>query len=205
MEDKPILETSISKKDQRKQRTYQRFVDATKDIIVAEGYEAVTVRKVADITGYTYPTLYHYFGDLNELMWEARSYMIREMAKTLPLKMQHVASGIKGIKEIFRIYMDYYFQYPNVFKFFYFSSLNKPLREDVEKDGDPDFQVIWQELFREMVSDGKLIESAVEVVGKTILYALHGMMTLCLSNNGELTKENIYEDLDSIIDHLLPF
>lgn len=201
---KTILETSTSKKDQRKQKTYQSFLDATKDIIMAEGYEAVTVRKVAEITGYTYPTLYHYFSDLNELMWEARSYMVREMVRTLPFKMQHVASGVDGIKEIFRIYMEYYFQHPNIFKFFYFSSLNKPVSNQLEKDTDPDFQIIWQELFREMVEAGKLTQSAVEVISKTILYAIHGMITLCLSNNGELTQENIYSDLDHIINRLLP-
>jgi len=171
---------------------------------MSEGYGAVTVRKVADITGYTYPILYHYFKDLNELMWETRSYMIREMTKTLPVKMHDVGRGVNGIKEIFKIYMEYYFDHPNVFKFFYFSTFNRPEKEPIKKDDEPNFQIMWQDLFGQLISEGKLKESEFEVVVKTILYALHGMITLCLSNNGELTQENIYTDLDHIIDYLLP-
>jgi len=62
---------------------------------------------------------------------------------------------------------------------------------------------MWKETFRGFVLEGKLHETEIEVVAKLFIYGMHGMLTLCLSNNGELTEEIVYQDLGKMVDYLL--
>lgn len=50
---------------------------------------------------------------------------------------------------------------------------------------------------------GKLKAEDTETVAKTLVYSIHGLITLCFSGNGDLTEENVYRDLDKIIDFVL--
>ncbi|MBN1150043.1 TetR/AcrR family transcriptional regulator [candidate division WOR-3 bacterium] len=58
-----------SKREIRKKRTLGYFVDAACQVIEKEGIQYLSVRKVADIAGYHYATLYSYFKDIHELKY----------------------------------------------------------------------------------------------------------------------------------------
>lgn len=55
-------------KDKRKEMIRTTFIDSCKEIIESEGYEQVSARKIGEISGYSYATLYNYFNDINELL-----------------------------------------------------------------------------------------------------------------------------------------
>lgn len=198
-----MRESANDKKDYRRLRTRKYFLDAAKEIIMNEGSENVTVRKVADLAGYSYATLYHYFTDLNELMWEVRKDMINELVDSLGRKMPNTKDGIESFKEGFRVYISYYFENPNVFRFFYFYCINKPNKLTEEAEPEPDFGAMWNEAFRGLVLEGRLRADDIEAAAKAIIYAIHGMIMLSISNNGDMTEENVYKDLDKIIDYIL--
>lgn len=52
----------------KRRRVMRYFIDAAKDIIDNEGLGALTIRKVADVSGYNSATLYNYFDDLAQLV-----------------------------------------------------------------------------------------------------------------------------------------
>ena len=179
------------------------FLDAAKEMIINEGVESVSVRKIADVAGYSYATLYNYFQDLNELLWCLKQDMINDLVELLQKKMSDVSLDSDGIKRLFNIYISYYIENPNVFKFFYFHNLAKPNRKLEDIGIEPDFNVMMKETFRNFVLEEKLREIDIEVVGKTCIFTVHGMLTLFLSGNGELTEESLNNELDKIIDYLL--
>lgn len=195
--------TNNMKKDQKRLRVKQYFIESAKEIIFKEGSEHVTVRRVADLAGYTYPTLYHYFSDQNELLWEVKKVMVQELAEILQKRVGDLSeTGIKRIRLIFQIYIAYYFENPNVFKFFYYHPLLNPDNSTDQLKYNLDFEAMWQDTFKELVTTGKLEIKNVMVIAKTIIYAIHGMITLSLSNNG-LTQESVFKELDEILDYLL--
>lgn len=67
-------------KNIKKDYVKSKFVEAAKAIILQDGVLSVTVRRIAEITGYSYATIYHYFQDLNELLLETKLSMILDMA-----------------------------------------------------------------------------------------------------------------------------
>lgn len=181
----------------------QLLLNTAKTIIHAEGHDAVTVRRVAKETGYTYPILYHYFKDLGGFLWALRFDMIEDMIEALtpqPVSADPVAS----VRIAFQAYADYFFDHPNVFRFFYFYPFKKPETDDQTYDSfEQRFGQMWQTTFADLVESGYLQPEDVELVAKTIIYALQGMILLSLSANGSMTRALVAAELDRLIDHLL--
>lgn len=194
---------SEDKKNFKRQRIKLHFLEAAKEIIIKDGVENVSVRKVADMAGYSYATIYNYFKDLNELFWDVRSLIIKDITEYMYNKIKEPIYDLEGIKKLFKFYISYYFENPNVFKFFYFHQLSK--RDEVAEGAEtkPNFEEIWNETLKGFVVDGTLKETDVEVISKIFIYTMHGMIAISFSDNDGLTEETVYQDLDRIIDYLM--
>lgn len=193
----------IDKKEIQRERMKSFFLDATKKIILAEGVENVTIRKVADIAGYSYATIYNYFVDLNELLWETKLLMIKDLIMIIDSKIDIKGYDSESIKKIFKTYISYYLENPNIFKFFYLYQLVKTEEKPSSIETQPDFDQMWRNTFKEFIDKGILSLKDLEVISKIFIYSMHGMLTLNFSYNMELTKDSIYRDLDLIVDFLL--
>jgi AcrR family transcriptional regulator len=191
------------KKDLKRQRIKMYFLEAAKELIINEGVENVSVRKVADIAGYSYATIYNYFEDLNELLVDTRSLIIKDIAVYMHNKMNERLYDLEGIKRLLKIYVSYYFENPNVFKFFYFHQLNNKNDRAEGSEEELNFEEIWKETLKGFVMDGTLLDKDIEVISKILIYAMHGMIAISFSYNNDLTEENLCKDLDKIIDYLL--
>lgn len=200
-----LKEIIADKKEIKRERVKAFFLEATKKIIIEEGVENVTIRKVADIAGYSYATIYNYFADLNELLWETKQLMIIDLIETINNRIDFKKYDIDGIKNIFRTYISYYFESSNVFKFFYLFQLDKPKeKENLENNEmQPDFNQMWQDTFKEFIDAGIITVNDLEVIAKILIYSMHGMLTLNFSYYMELTKELVYKDLNLIVDYLI--
>lgn len=191
------------KKIIKKQRIKAYFLEAAREIILNDGVENVTVRKVADIAGYSYATIYNYFSDLNQLLWEVKKLMIYEIYEVLYKKMVGMTKDAEGIKKGFKMYVEYFIKNPNVFKFFYFHHLGKPAQEIEETEEEPDFDSMWEETFKEFVLSGKMRAKDIEVLAKTLIYSIHGLITLYFSEDVDFKGENVYSELDNVIEYIL--
>ena len=63
--------------------TRQAILQATDRLLVEEGYERLSMRRLADRCGYTAPTIYHHFGDKNGLMEAPVDDRFRRLLVTL--------------------------------------------------------------------------------------------------------------------------
>lgn len=55
-------------KEMRRERTKQEFIHASKEIIEKLGIDQVSARRVGELSGYSYATIYNYFNDINHLL-----------------------------------------------------------------------------------------------------------------------------------------
>lgn len=186
----------------KRERVKTYFLDATKKVIINGGVEGVTVRKVADLAGYSYATIYNYFSDLNDLLWEAKKVMINDMLIYMQEKAEITEFNIDMIKKLFKKYIEYYLLNPNIFKFFYFYKVSKPIKQE-KTEPEPDFQAMWKDTFKGFIFNKTLAESDIPVIAQILIYSTHGMLTLFFSGNGDLSEDQIFKDIDQIINKLL--
>jgi DNA-binding transcriptional regulator YbjK len=80
-------ENFMKRKEIQMNRMWKYFVDATAQIIEEEGVENVTIRKIADIAGYTNSTIYNYFEELSHLIFFASMRFLNQYIKELSFYM----------------------------------------------------------------------------------------------------------------------
>lgn len=187
----------------KKERTQREIIQAAKEIVLANGCEAVTVRHLAEVTGYSHTNLYYYFKDLNGLLWVLRLDMIEDMITELASAISPKEDPLEEILDAFYCYSDYFFKHPNVFRFFYFYQFVQPAGDDSYQKLEERFNGIWQNSFFRLVQEGFIQANDIEVVAKTIIYALQGMIMLSFSSNGAAKQEDIKEELKKLIYYLL--
>ncbi len=186
----------------KRERTQKEIMEAAKGIVHDKGHEAVTVRYLAEVTGYSYSNLYYYFKDRNALLWKLRIHMIEDMIEELTNVSPSGEDSIDEILSAFYRYADYFHKHPNVFRFFYFYPFTQPEEDDSYQKLEQRFQGIWAVSFQKLMEEGVIQPEDLEIVAKTIIYALQGMILLRFSSNGDTKDETIKEELTKLVHYL---
>lgn len=115
----------MEKKEIQEQRMRGYFIQATKQILKGEGIRSVNVRNIADHAGYSYATLYNYFKDVKDLVFECVVDFQEECAEFVAAETKNSPRGIEKIKSIAKSYMKYFVQYPGIFDIFFLERINE--------------------------------------------------------------------------------
>lgn len=186
-------------KNAKKEYVKSKFVEAAKTIIHHDGVSSVTARRIAELTGYSYASLYNYFTDLNELLLETKLCMIRDMTQAGQDHASVMDDPLLLMRESMRNPVDFFISNPNIFRFFYMYELDY---RNVEAMKSLELEKAYYQDFAPFVESGRIKEADIPALSRTMLYSVFGIITLYLSNNG-LTKDDIYRDVDRIIELLL--
>lgn len=187
----------------KRDRTQKEIMAAAQNIIRMEGHEKITVRHLAEVTGYSHTVFYHYFKSLDGLLWSLRLEMIEEMIDAMREDPKRSGNPIDDLISVFSDYAGYFMKNPNVFRFFYFYPFSRPQGEP-ESDGlESRFQGMWLETFSGLTESGILPEHMVFVVAKTLIYAISGMLLLNLSSGGMTSPIDIQREIRQIIGFLI--
>jgi AcrR family transcriptional regulator len=187
----------------KKEKVQQEIIQHAKKIIHDSGFESLTVRRLAKETGFSYTNIYYYFKDLNTLFWELRMDMIEDMINELTLVPSGNSSPTNELIEVLNTYISYYFRYPNVFRFFYFKDFVQPQSDQSYAELETRFSEMWQSSFYRLLQENIIMPDDIEIVGKTIIYSLQGMIMLSFSSNGSMSKKDIENELVQLIHYLL--
>lgn len=113
----------MGNKEIQEQRMKEYFVQATKEIITAEGIKSLSVRSIAEKAGYSFATLYNYFKDVKELIFHCVEEFAEECRAYVVNRAKEEERGTPKIKKIVKAYVEYMVQYPGVFDLFYIEKI----------------------------------------------------------------------------------
>lgn len=109
----------MERKQIQEQRMKSYFIQATKDLLKGEGLRMVSVRNIADRAGYSYATLYNYFKDVKDLVFECVIDFQEECEELILTETKDSPQGLEKLKAITKSYIKYFVQYPGIFELFY--------------------------------------------------------------------------------------
>lgn len=115
----------------QEQRMRGYFIQATKDILKGEGLKSISVRNIAERAGYSYATLYNYFKDIKDLVFECVRDFQEECEEIVTRETQNARPGAEKIQAITKSYLKFFIQYPGIFELFY---LEKPVDISSKKE-----------------------------------------------------------------------
>jgi AcrR family transcriptional regulator len=183
------------------ERVKKIFAETAMEMIKENGIESVSVRKVAEAAAYSMGTLYNHFENLDELLWYTKRFFIEEISTYIDNRSS--SYGEITLRTIFRAYIDYFVENGNVFKFLFFTTLDKAKRADFNLNQVMRVDKQTRETFENYMTKSQCTPEQLQASLKNMLYSIHGMLMIYVTNNEELTKQQLYIDYDSIVDSIL--
>lgn len=117
----------------KERRVMSYFIEATIEIIEKEGIDKVTIRKIADKSGYNSATLYNYFKNLDVLLMYASVKYLEGYIKDLKKKIVKVDNPIDRYIKIYEVFNDFCFKYPDIYFNMFYGTYKNMLHEVINE------------------------------------------------------------------------
>ncbi len=194
------------RREREKLETRDLILEAARELFVSEGYEGVSMRKVAEKIEYSPTAIYVHFADKEELFRELCHQDFAHLAQVF----QSAAlpeDPVERLKHIGKRYVEFGRQYPNHYRLMFMTP--HPPTELDDRDcvmrGNPEVdayallkhsvqQAIDAGSFREGISDAELIS-------QTLWAAVHGVISLQIAKHGDAWVE--WRPLDERVELML--
>jgi len=178
------------RREREKTETREKILDAARELFITEGYEGVSMRKVAEMIEYSPTAIYVHFADKQELF---RELCHQDYARLAAVFQSSVMSTepIERLRQIGAIYIDFGTRYPNHYKFMFMTPHppHEPDEVDREMMGNPEKdayaflkwavqQAIDAGCFRPDVQDA-------EIVSQTLWASVHGVISLQIAKGDD--------------------
>ena len=113
----------------RRKRIMIYFIEATRNLIQAEGVDGLSIRKIANEAGYNSATLYNYFRDLEHLTLFGSVCYLRDYVVLLGKSLTPEMNALERFRTIYHCFNDIAFRNPDIFHNMFFGRHSEDLGE----------------------------------------------------------------------------
>jgi len=171
------------RREREKSETRDKILDAARELFVTEGYDGVSMRKVAEKIEYSPTAIYVHFADKNKLFHElcrADFAHLQEVMTSAKMPLD----PIERLRQIGRNYIEFGLRYPNHYVFMFMTPHpeHEPDEEDREIMGNPevDAYALLKLAVQHAIDAGRFREELAdaELISQTLWAAVHGVISL---------------------------
>ena len=172
-----------------------------KDLFVQNGINSLTISQIAKVAGVGKGTIYEYFKNKEEIVFELVNILMTEHSQKLHITLSEqksVKNMIKKFAEFF--YTDENIELRTIYKEFVSILLVTPNREmlDFQSECFNNYFIWFEEIFKRGVAEGELIPQAVGLT-KGVFATAEGMFIASSTTNA---IDDLESDLNGYIDNL---
>lgn len=177
-------------------------MDAAREMFVAEGYQNVSMRKIADKIGYSATTIYLYFKDKNDLLHQICEQTFARLAQNIKAINRLSDNPLEKLRSGLREYIYFGLKHPSQYEIVFIS----PLPVDIETDFEDSNGKVAFDTLRAVISEcgsaNLLKHKDVELISQTLWAGIHGVTSLLIQHGGFpfVEREKL---IDSVIDTLI--
>ena len=171
------------RREREKSETRDKILDAARELFVTEGFDGVSMRKVAEKIEYSPTAIYVHFADKQELFRELCHQDYARLAEVFQSSVMST-DPVERLKQIGAIYIDFGTRYPNHYKFMFMTTHPPQEPDEVDREimGNPemDAYAFLKWAVQQAIDAGcfrpEIIDS--EVVSQTLWASVHGVISL---------------------------
>jgi AcrR family transcriptional regulator len=167
-----------------KKELRQEILDAARDLFVREGFENVSMRKIAEKIEYSPTTIYLYFQDKADLLDCLCEETLARLVRKQAVLDQTVSDPLERLQRGFRSYIEFGLKYPNHYKVAFMMS--RP-PDEVERRGRS--HELGQKAFNHLrttlalCAEQHLIDvSDLEATAQGLWATIHGLTSLLIAH-----------------------
>jgi AcrR family transcriptional regulator len=130
---------SATRRKQQQDELRAKILDAARELFVAHGVEAVSMRKVAEKIGYTATTLYNHFEDKDALLYALCDADFGALHDSFS-HIGRIADPIDRLRKLGKAYIEFALEYPSHYRFMFMTPHPHRDQEECTESGrgDPD-------------------------------------------------------------------
>ena len=195
------------RKEKQKTEIRKSILDASIKLFVEEGFESVTIRKIADIIEYSPTTIYLYFKDKNEIFYQLHELGFQKLT-TMNASLAAVKNPLTRLHRMGENYINFGLANPEFYDVMFI--LNAPMQalenmENCDWDYGENALHSLMEIIDECMKKGYIKKGDTQAVATAIWGMVHGMVSLQIRSrldklsNGKDTSAMMHQSLKWII------
>jgi AcrR family transcriptional regulator len=181
------------RREREKERVRRTILDAARELFVREGYDAVSMRKLADAIEYSPAAVYSHFADKRDLMRElcrADFGALSERARVLA----SITDPVERIQRVALAYLDFAAHHPNHYRFMFMTShphdhieSEAQMAELGRGDPDQDGYAFLKHAVQEAIDQCRFRPEYrnADVVAQMLWSAVHGVASLQIAKGDD--------------------
>ncbi len=175
----------MSTKDRRereRQETRQAILDAARGMFVRKGYEATTMRGIAEEVEYTPTAIYHHFRNKDALLTELCSCDFRALAQAF-LRIGRVADPFERLAKIGEAYVNFAQTHPMQYQLMFMTTRPEgftPPNDIARGDPGEDAYAFLRQICADLIATGLLRPECddADALAQMVWGTMHGIVSL---------------------------
>lgn len=186
------------RRERQKESLRQEILDAARELFVKEGYENVSMRRIAEKIDYSPTTIYLYFKDKTDLLFQVCEETFSKLAAKSDEMLNDTSDSLEKLKKIGRAYVDFGLKHPNHYKVTFIIHPEHHIGKKFEDSmGQKAFNLLRMSV-DECVRDGKFRRVDVDAASQALWAGVHGITSLLITH-----PDFPWADKDEVIDTLI--
>jgi AcrR family transcriptional regulator len=172
------------RREREKEVLRQEILDAARELFVNEGYENVSMRRIAERIEYSPTTIYLYFEDKAALLFAICEETFAKLAKKLEIIAKQYEDPVEALKKGCRSYIEFGLKYPNHYRVTFINHPQVGLGpEHYMRDGSMGMRAYsnLRHSVEVCIKQGLLAETDVDAVAQAIWACNHGITSLLIT------------------------
>ena len=187
------------RKERDKVEMRRKILDAARDLFARDGYEAVTMRAIAEAIEYSPTTIYNHFEDKDDVVKACCDEDFTQLLGALSLQ-QQPADPVEAIRQLGRAYAAFGLQHPNHYRFMFLTP-DKNHELDPDSPGHRSFGLLQGTVAR-AVASGRFRTVDPDLAAQVLWSSLHGVVSLLITLRPQHWPTPPAQDLvDQVIEH----
>lgn len=124
-----IRTASLARRERQKAQTRQAILDAARELFVAEGVDATTMRAIAARIGYTPTAIYHHFKDKDALISELCLADFSALGQAM-YSIGRIEDPMERLQRMGIAYTEFALRNPSQYRFMFMTSMQHSLVDD---------------------------------------------------------------------------
>lgn len=173
---------SSERRARHKEELRQRILQAARDLIMRDGFEALTMRKIAEQVEYSPAAIYLHFKDRDEIAKQLSREGFAELFRALEPAGRN-ANPVDRVRHIAQAYVQFGMENPETYRliFMEYKYLAVVFGGDSQESEDPTSRAAFDLLVNAAAELPFRVDATPQQVAETLWAAVHGIVSLKLT------------------------
>jgi AcrR family transcriptional regulator len=169
----------VERREREREEVRRKILDAAHELFAREGYDRVTMRRIADAIEYSPTTIYNHFEDKDDLV---QSLCDGDFARLLGALQAEPAPAdpVEQIRQLGLAYARFGIDYPNHYRFMFMTPAKFEHIHELSASGQQAFGLLRSAVER-AIESGAFRPGDGDAVAQVLWASLHGVVALLIT------------------------